>query len=65
MPLQTLLPIFAYFLLGFMLRYFGLAPSAHAAFLFRVVLYVTLPALVFLAIADAVLSRRTILLPVA
>jgi len=54
MPFQTLLPIFAYFLIGFLL-----------AFLYRLALHVTLPALVFLAIADAELTRRTILLPVA
>ena len=65
MPLQTLLPIFVYFLIGFLLRFSGLARSEQAAFLFRLAFYVTLPALVFLAIADAELSRRTILLPVA
>jgi len=65
MPLQTLLPIFVYFLIGFLLRYRGIANRDQADFLFRVVLYVTLPALVFLAIADAELSHRTILLPVA
>ena len=65
MPLQTLLPIFVYFLIGFLLRLSGLARSEQAAFLFRLAFYVTLPALVFLAIADAELSRRTILLPVA
>jgi predicted permease len=65
MPLETLLPIFAYFLIGFLLRYLGLATREHAAFLFRLGFYVTLPALVFLAIADAELSRKTILLPFA
>lgn len=65
MPLETLLPIFAYFLIGFLLRFLGLAKSDQATFLFRLVFYVTLPALVFLAIANAELSRRTILLPVA
>ncbi len=65
MPLQTLLPIFVYFLIGFLLRYRGFANRDQADFLFRIVLYVTLPALVFLAIADAELSSRTILLPIA
>jgi predicted permease len=65
MPYQTLLPIFAYFLIGFLLRFLGLANREQAAFLFRIVFYVTLPALVFLSIADAELSHRTILLPVA
>ena len=65
MPYQTLLPIFAYFLIGFLLRIFGLARSEQAAFLYRLVFYVTLPALVFISIANAELSRRTALLPVA
>ena len=65
MALQTLLPIFVYFLLGILLRLRGVAGGEHAAFLFRLVFYVTLPALVFPAIAEAELSRRTILLPVA
>jgi len=65
MPLKTLLPIFTYFLIGFLLRYLGIARSEQAAFLYRLVFYVTLPALVFLSIANAELSRRTILLPVA
>lgn len=65
MPLETLLPIFVYFLIGFLLRYLGLANREHAAFLFRLGFYVTLPALVFLAIAEAELTSRTILLPIA
>lgn len=65
MPFQTLLPIFAYFLIGFLLRILGLARSDQAAFLYRLVFFVTLPALVFLAISDAELTRRTILLPIA
>jgi predicted permease len=65
MPFETLLPIFAYFLVGFLLRLFGLAGSEQAAFLFRLVFYVTLPALVFGTISDAELTRRTMLLPIA
>ncbi len=65
MPFETLLPIFVYFLIGFLLRSLGLAEREQATFLFRLVFYVTLPALVFLSIADAELSRRTILLPAA
>jgi predicted permease len=64
MPFQSLLPIFVFFLIGILLRSFGLASRDQAAFLFRVVLYVTLPALVFLAIVDAELTHRTVLLPV-
>ncbi len=65
MPFETLLPIFAYFLVGYLLRNFGLASGEQAAFLFRLVFYVTLPALVFGAIFDAELTRRTMLLPIA
>lgn len=65
MPFETLLPIFAYFLVGFLLRTFGVASGEQAAFLFRLVFYVTLPALVFGAISDAELTRRTMLLPIA
>jgi predicted permease len=64
MPYQSLLPIFVFFVIGILLRSFGLASRDQAAFLFRIVLFVTLPALVFLAIVEAELSRRTILLPV-
>ncbi len=65
MPVETLLPIFAYFLIGLLLRFLGLAGSEHAAFLFRLAFYVTLPALVFQAISNAELARRVILLPIA
>ncbi len=65
MPLQSLLPIFVYFLVGVVLRIAGVAARDQAAFLFRLVLNVTLPALVFLAIAEAELTRRTALLPVS
>jgi predicted permease len=65
MPLDTLLPIFAYFLIGFLLRFRGLAGSEQAAFLFRLAFYVTLPALVFLVISGAEFERRTIFLPIA
>jgi predicted permease len=65
MQYQSLLPIFVFFIIGILLRLFGLANREQSAFLFRVVLYVTLPALVFLAIADAELTRRTVFLPVA
>ncbi len=65
MPYQSLLPIFVFFLIGILLRFFGLANREQATFLYRFVFYVTLPALVFEAIADAELTRRTILLPVA
>lgn len=65
MPYQSLLPIFVFFVIGILLRSFRLASREQAAFLFRIVLYVTLPALVFLAITDAELTRRTSLLPLS
>jgi malate permease and related proteins len=64
MPYQLLLPVFVFFIIGALLRSFGLASRDQGAFLFRIVLYVTLPALVFLAIANAELTGRAILLPV-
>jgi predicted permease len=64
MPYQSLLPIFVYFVIGILLRSSGLVNRDQATFLFRIVLYVTLPALVFLAIVESELTRRTILLPV-
>lgn len=65
MPYQSLLPIFVFFIIGVLLRSLGLASREQAAFLFRIVLYVTLPALVFPAIAGAELTGRTVLLPVS
>ena len=64
MPLESLLPIFVYFLIGIMLRRMGMASGSEAAFLFRFILYVTLPALVFQSISGATLTRDLILLPV-
>lgn len=65
MALLTLLPIFVYFLIGVLLRMLGAASREQAAFLFRLVFFVALPALVFPAIAGAELTGRTILLPVS
>jgi predicted permease len=64
-PIQSLLPMFAYFAIGLFLRRRGVASGDDADFLFRVVFLVTLPALVFLSISQAELSRQTALLPVA
>ena len=63
MPVESLLSILFFFLVGIALRRFGLAGGAEAAFLFRLILYVTLPALVFLAVSGATLSRELVLLP--
>lgn len=65
MPLEALLPILLFFLIGIALRRSGLAGGAEASFLFRLILYVTLPALVFVAISRATLTRELVLLPVA
>jgi len=63
MPYLSLLPIFVFFFVGIALRLSGLASREQAAFLFRIVLNVTLPALVFTAVAEAELTRTTLLLP--
>jgi len=62
-PYQSLLPIFAFFGVGVALRAAGIASRDQAGFLFRLVLNVTLPALVFLSVAQAELTARTALLP--
>jgi hypothetical protein len=64
MPVESLLPILAYFLVGIILRRSGMASGSEAAFLFRFILYVTLPALVFQTISEATLTRELMLLPV-
>ena len=63
--LESLLPILLFFLVGVALRRKGMAGPAEAAFLFRLILHVTLPALVFLAISGATLTRELALLPLA
>jgi hypothetical protein len=65
MPVESLLPILVYFLVGIALRRSGTASGSEAAFLFRFILHVTLPALVFQAISGATLTRDLILLPVS
>jgi predicted permease len=64
MPLESLLPILVYFLIGIALRQAGIASGSEAAFLFRFILYATLPALVFQTISGATLTRDLALLPV-
>lgn len=63
MPLASLLPLFAYFLVGLLLRRTGVLRGEHADILFRLVFFVTLPALAFLAVAGAELTRESMLLP--
>lgn len=64
-PIESLLPIFAYFLIGLFLRRNGVAKSEHADFLFRIVFLIALPALVFMSVSQAALGRHTALLPVS
>lgn len=61
--LESLLPILVYFLVGIVLRRSGLADAKDAAFLFRLILFVTLPALVFGTISATALTRHLVLLP--
>jgi predicted permease len=64
-PVESLLPIFACFLIGAALRRLRIAEAAHADFLLRLVFLVTLPALVFLSVSQAELGRESALLPVS
>jgi predicted permease len=63
MPLASLLPLLSYFLVGVLLRRSGILRGEHADILFRLVFFVTLPALAFLAVANAQLTRESVLLP--
>jgi len=65
MIIQALLPVFTYFAVGLLLRKLEIASSEHAAFLFRIVFLVTLPALAFQTISDSALTPDSILLPIA
>jgi predicted permease len=64
MPVASLLPLFAYFLLGLILRKTGIVRRELANVLLRIVFHLTLPALAFSAIANASLNLGSILLPV-
>ena len=63
MPTEALAAIFIYFLVGVVLRQVGLATQDNAAFVFRLVFYVTLPALAFGAISDSSLTAASVALP--
>jgi predicted permease len=65
MPAESLLPLFAYFVIGFGLRAAGVLQKESADVLFRLVFNVTLPALAFLSISQSSLDRSSALLPVA
>ena len=65
MPYQALIPLFAYVLLGIMLRVIGAVGVELGAVVFRFVFVATLPALVFTSIATATIDQSSIRLPVA
>ncbi len=62
---MSLLPIFAYFIVGVLLRRARLASREHGAFLFRLVFFVTLPALAFGTIADTTVGPLSVVLPLS
>ena len=65
MPAESLLPLFAYFAIGLLLRSAAVLQKESAEVLFRLVFNVTLPALAFLSISNSSLDRDSVLLPVA
>jgi len=63
--LLQLLPVFAYFGLGILLRRNKLADRGHADFLLRLVFFVTLPLLILNSVSRLELNASTALLPVS
>jgi len=63
--LLELAPIFFYFLIGVLLRRFGVADKSHGDFVLRLAFFVTLPLLILLTLPGAVLTADKLLLPVA
>lgn len=63
MLVESLLPVFAYFLVGMAARRAELLTAEQSQLVFRLVFNITLPALVFVALADATLPRSAALLP--
>jgi predicted permease len=63
--LFQLAPIFFYFIVGVLLRHFGLANRSHADFVLRLAFFVTLPLLILLTLPNASLTFDKIMLPVA
>lgn len=61
--MQALYPIFAYFVVGALLRKSGAASLEHAQFLFRLIFFVTLPALVFTTLSTSDLAPNSLALP--
>jgi malate permease and related proteins len=63
--LLQVVPIFFYFIVGVLLRRFGLAERSHGDFVLRLAFFVTLPLLILLTLPDAELSVHTLMLPLA
>jgi predicted permease len=63
--LLQLLPVFAYFALGILLRHQGLADKNHADFLLRLVFFVCLPLLILNSVSRLELNATTALLPIS
>jgi malate permease and related proteins len=60
-----LLPIFAFFAIGLLLRVAGFADRSHGDFLLRMVFFVTLPLLILITLPNAELSAGKAMLPLA
>jgi len=63
--LGQLAPIFFFFVIGLLLRRFGLAESSHGDFLLRLAFFVTLPLLILTTLPNAELSAEKAMLPLA
>ncbi|MDR0781836.1 MAG: AEC family transporter [Pseudomonadales bacterium] len=63
--LLQLLPVFAYFGLGILLKHTKLADRSHADFLLRLVFYVCVPLLILNAVSQLELDASTALLPLS
>jgi predicted permease len=63
--LLQLLPVFAYFGLGILLKQQGLADRGHADFLLRLVFFVCLPLLILNSVSRLELNAGTVLLPIS
>jgi len=63
--LLQLVPVFAYFGLGVLIKHKGLAERSHGDFLLRLVFFVTLPMLILTSVSRIEFSAAKLLLPVA
>lgn len=63
--LLQLLPIFVFFLIGYLLKARGLAEQSHGDFLLRIVFFVTLPLLILTTLPETELTAAKALLPLA